>query len=99
MMLTGTALRALRSNVSHGWGAACSLHTSAPAQSAEHGVPEIQGAYTPITKLLWKQRLQWLEGQKGKPLPSTRSHAPKSMTVTYPLSTDPIFKELYSNPW
>jgi hypothetical protein len=55
----------------------------------------IVGAYTPVTKALWKERLK-LRGMRAPThgMPAPVSKAPQLTSVTYNFSTDPELLEI-----
>ena len=56
---------------------------------------QIFGAYTPVTKELWRKRLQKLgEDAPDKPLPAVQPKAPEVAAVTYPFTSDPEMLEM-----
>ena len=58
---------------------------------------DIVGAYTPVTKRLWLERLNWsAKLLKDAPLAEqdARPKAPKPIAVTYPFTTDTALKEM-----
>jgi hypothetical protein len=56
---------------------------------------EIIGAYTPVTKRLWVERLNWASKLKEATLaPCTVPKPPNPITVTYPFSTDNALAEM-----
>ncbi|GBF87343.1 acyl-coenzyme A thioesterase, mitochondrial [Raphidocelis subcapitata] len=71
---------------------------------------EFIGAYTPITKRLWAQRLHWHTGAAGPGGGAAagaaeagggaaRPRAPEVTSVTYPFTRDSALLEAYANPW
>lgn len=52
------------------------------------------GAYTPVTKALWKKRLEYLGVPKGGSLPPIVEKGAEPISVTYPFTTDTEFLEM-----
>ncbi|KAI8462884.1 MAG: HotDog domain-containing protein [Monoraphidium minutum] len=65
------------------------------------------GAYTPVTKRLWAERLQWhTRGEAaqapGAPAPAGAAPGPRppeATGVVYPFTADEGLVECYANPW
>jgi hypothetical protein len=56
---------------------------------------EIIGAYTPVTKRLWVERLNWASKLKEATLaPATIPKPPNPITITYPFSSDNALAEM-----
>lgn len=67
---------------------------------------EFIGMYTPITKRLWAQRLQWHTGAHAggdaAAAPgggALQPRAPEATALTYPFTRDSALLEAYANPW
>eukprot|EP00877_Chromochloris_zofingiensis_P012664 jgi/Chrzof1/7651/Cz02g31190.t1 len=83
-------------------------------ESSGHA-PYEGGAYTPVTKQLWAQRLSWEQTVEQPAVSATDTtnataatqgadasmtpRPPKKFTVTYPFTTDHTLHEMYRNPW
>jgi acyl-coenzyme A thioesterase 9 len=85
-----------------GWrGAAASADGGAPpthhhvrvGEEAREKDPFI-GGYTPVTKALWRSRLNW---DSASAAPSSSS--PRAVVVTLPFSRDAELRDTYANPW
>jgi hypothetical protein len=72
------------------------MTTRVLATSAMDG--DIVGAYTPVTKRLWLERLNWSSKLLADaPLAKeTVPKLPKAISVTYPLTTDKALSEMVS---
>ena len=71
----------------HTFAAACAAHTP--------GVhPQIFGAYTPVTKELWRKRLRRLGPQPDKGLPEVHPKPAEPASVKYPFTTNAEILEM-----
>lgn len=69
------------------------------ASTADNGCDASQqgsffGAYTPVTKALWKRRLEYLGVARDRELPPIVEKSAEPISVTYPFTTDTEFLEM-----
>jgi hypothetical protein len=80
-----------------------SLSTSAPSRTLQQSPEDslFVGAYTPVTKQLWQDRLKLAQQQSTAQVAAAQdalaARAPKQTVVKYPFTTDRVLLELVSS--